>query len=186
MEVLVCLSCGTIWSLFIVNLFLIHHRYRSLNFDATSDISVFKFALHLRRAVSSANNRLFSFATALLISWMYKAKRSGPRTDPCGTPHFTSHIEESTSFITVYCFLLLFACPRIPYLSNLSSNISWSTVSKAFVGWMKILMAYFPSSRMFLILSVNSTSANVVECSLRNPNWKLNSILFTSRNSFAQ
>ena len=52
-------------SLFIVNLFLIHHRYKSFNFDATSDISVFKFALHIKRAVSSANNRIFSFPTAL-------------------------------------------------------------------------------------------------------------------------
>ena len=120
---------------------------------------------------------------------MHKAKSSGPRTDPCGTPHFTSHIEESTPFITVNCFLLprydikkLFACPRIPYLSNMSSNISWTTVSNAFVRSMKILMAQFPSSRMLLILSVNSISLNVVECSLRNPNWKSNNILFTSRN----
>ena len=52
-------------SLSIVNLFLMHHRYRSLNFDATSYISVFKFALHIKRAVSSANNRILSFPTAL-------------------------------------------------------------------------------------------------------------------------
>ena len=99
-----------------------------------------------------------------------------------------NHIKEWTPFITVYCFPLLrydlrklFASPRIPYLSNLSSNMSWSAVSNTFVRPIKILMALFPSSKMFLILSVNSTNANVVECCLWNPNWKSNNILFTSR-----
>ena len=47
----------------IVNLFLTHHRYNSLNFD-TFDIRLFKFSSYMNRAVSSANSLMQSCPNA--------------------------------------------------------------------------------------------------------------------------
>ena len=39
--------------------------------------------------------------------FMYTKKRSGPNTDPCGTPETTGRVVEEASFTTTYCSLLL-------------------------------------------------------------------------------
>ena len=132
-------SMKLVLSQFIVNLFLTHHKYNSLNFD-TFAIRLFKFSSYMNRAVSYASSLIQSCSTARYISSIYNENSSGPNTGPCGTPHFTSSIKDLTPLVTVYCFRFLgydfkksFAWPRIPYLSILSSNISWSTVSNTFV-----------------------------------------------------
>ena len=51
-------------SQFIVNLFLTHHNYNSLNFDTAFDIRLFKFSSYVNRAISSANSLKHSCLTS--------------------------------------------------------------------------------------------------------------------------
>ena len=43
----------------------------------------------------------------LCMSLMYKIKRIGPSTEPCGTPNAMFDIEELKVWTETYCFLLL-------------------------------------------------------------------------------
>ena len=76
---------------FIVNLFLTHHKYNSLNFDTTFDIMLIKFLLYINRAALSANSLIQSCPTARYISLIYNENSNGPNTDPCGT-HILHHL----------------------------------------------------------------------------------------------
>ena len=49
-------SMKLVLSQFIVNLFLTHHKYNSLNFDTTFAFRLFKFSSYMNRAISSANS----------------------------------------------------------------------------------------------------------------------------------
>ena len=54
-------------SQFIVNLFLTHHKYNSLNFDTKFAIRLFQFSSYMNRAVSSANSLIQYCPTARYI-----------------------------------------------------------------------------------------------------------------------
>ena len=177
------------FSALIVSLLLMHHLNRSSNFDIMLAMRAIKSGWDINNAVSSANRLKYSDPTAWCISFMYNTKNDGPSTQPCGTPHFIFPVDDTESFATLYWSLLVrydlkisFVWPLMPSCSSLCNNISCSTVSKALVKSTKILIQYFPSPRYRVIVSVNSTNARVLECSLRNPCWYLNKISFISKN----
>jgi len=69
------------------------------------------------------------------ISFMYKRKGIGPRTDICGNLDSTLVISNFSPSTTTYCFLSernffirLFAFPLMPCWCNVCSNKLWLTV----------------------------------------------------------
>ena len=63
-----------------------------------------KFVAEKNTELSSANNRtrLKRFSA---VSFIYTKNRSGPNTEPWGTPAFTDRREEVAEFILTLCFL---------------------------------------------------------------------------------
>ena len=108
-----CIGLLIVWkrikffSALIVNLLLLHHFIKCLNFVLMSQKSCVKFVCDINSAVSSANNLKFSGPTAFWISLIYIVKNNGPRTEPCGTPHSVFPNDDLASFITIYCCLLV-------------------------------------------------------------------------------
>ena len=146
-------SIKFVWLAFIVNLLLVHHLFSSLNLFMISTVGVFNSEWCMNRAVSSANN-LTSFDRLLHIYrhiYVYCKKQwSKYRTLRNSTSYIFS--VELTPLITMYWRLSerydlkkSLTWPRIPYLSNLSNRISWSTVSKALVRSTNMLIQYWPS-----------------------------------------
>ena len=77
------------------------------------------------------------------------------------------------------------ALPRIPYLCNFLSSISWLTVSKAFEKFRETPHVMRLLSTEVLRMSVISKIASSVEWSFLNPNWYLNRILYLSINEMS-
>ena len=76
------------------------------------------------------------------MSWgrlfMYSKKRSGPRTEPCGTPELTgTSSEDSPSKTTAWVrptkndFIHVSVLPLMPCWESLKSNLRWLTLTKA-------------------------------------------------------
>ena len=63
---------------------------------------------------------------------MYTKKRSGPNTDPCGTPETTGRVVEEASFTTTYCSLSLGsqAFPVARISAFLKSGKAWDETSR--------------------------------------------------------
>ena len=56
--------------------------------------------------VSSANVLIFAFSKQLGMSLIYIKNRSGPRVDPCGTPHWIESGFDLAFSTSTYCVLL--------------------------------------------------------------------------------
>ena len=108
---------------------------------------------------SSAN----SFVTLTILSGkslMYITKRSGPKTDPWGTPLKTSvHLELASPIITL-CLLKLrkssnhLAISSVtPYPFILWTNLRWGTKSKAFAKSNSISSTLLPSTKLEVMKS---------------------------------
>ena len=58
-----------------------------------------------RKFVSSAQQCTLQYSAELCMSLMKRIHKSGPSTEPCGTPWDTVFKEDSISLIKVYCIL---------------------------------------------------------------------------------
>ena len=56
--------------------------------------------------MSSANVLVFAFPKHLGMSLIYIKNRSGPRVEPCGTPHWIESGFDLTFSTSTYCVLL--------------------------------------------------------------------------------
>ena len=89
--------------------------------------------------MSSANMRILFFIESGK-SLTYSRKRSGPITEPCGTPLMTKTQPEKLFWIpTLVCldsmkFLIqVNSCESVPKAVSLYSNLACGTVSNAFL-----------------------------------------------------
>ena len=57
--------------------------------------------------VSSANSRVTSLVVQYCMSLIKSKKRSGPKTEPWGTPHAMGLVSDFVPFITVYWVLFV-------------------------------------------------------------------------------
>jgi len=92
------------------------------------------------KLVLSANNMNFIIFEQAIISLILMRNKSGPKMDPCGTPHEIS------------CLLDIVPNqfrqePLIPYNSNFFKRMEWLTVSKALDKSIEMPTAYLFSSR---------------------------------------
>ena len=55
--------------------------------------------------VSSANSMKVPKSEELAISFMYRRKSSGPKTEPCGTPYLMIRFSDFSLRTSVYCVL---------------------------------------------------------------------------------
>ena len=81
------------------------HEYReSISFcnNLQSDI----FLLELKHLESSANSATVAFWTVLGMSFIYKRNKSGPNTEPCGTPDTAGSQSELRPSTTTLCWRL--------------------------------------------------------------------------------
>ena len=95
-------------------------------------------SIFLYRRQSSANKRTCD-DTAKGKSFIWHKKSRGPKTVPWGTPESTVTLLDDSPSTTTCIYLLVrnvpsqwWIDPVIPKLSNLVSNSSFGTVSKAF------------------------------------------------------
>ena len=91
--------------------------------------------------------------TTLGISFMNITNNKGARTLPCGTPLVTNFQSELLSPITTLCFLLVrksltqFMIELSkPYVSSLTINDEWHTLSNALAKSSKIRITMLPLS----------------------------------------
>ena len=94
-------------STFSANLFVVNHLstfFSSLFmvYSKRSRLSDLKYIL-----VSSAKRQNLSFLQTAGKSLMKMRNNSGPKTEPCGTPHITSSTSDDAPFTSTYCFLLV-------------------------------------------------------------------------------
>ena len=86
---------------FNVNLLAINHLLIFVTSVLILVCKVFNFLSFNTRLVSSANSLGF-VDEMLAISLMYKVKRKGPKTEPCGTPQLIFCLHEILLFIETY------------------------------------------------------------------------------------
>ena len=92
-----------------------------------------------RKLVSSAKRWNFNNFETLCISFMYIKNNNGPRTLPCGTPHFIVRVADLTSFILTshlrsfkYDLNHSRGMLLMPKFSSFLIRMSWWTVLKCF------------------------------------------------------
>src|SRR6218665_1731766 len=119
----------------------------SLIVNASSSVTI-----SLHSFVSSANVDIFE-RIPVSISLMKIIKRSGPKTDPYGTPLITSIHSENAPLIPTLCLLSfsqfsihLSRFPPNPHASIFLPSIMWETLSNAFAKSRYITSTALPSS----------------------------------------
>ena len=90
-----------------VSLLLLNQVVSSDTAEMARFFNSFKFLWKMNKLVSSANNLISVFWTCMHISFTYIRNKSGPSTDPWGTPMFVCMDSESVLFTYVNCSLLL-------------------------------------------------------------------------------
>ncbi len=104
------------------------------NFWTSDELSI------VRQFFTSSANITASHERPFKQSFMCIKKRTGPSTEPCGTPlkmsinlEYPSPIlTRSVLFVRKLC-IHLWSLPSIPSWSNFCSNLRWGTQSKAFL-----------------------------------------------------
>ncbi len=121
----------------------------------------------LQISLMSSANITASHERPLKQSFMYIKMRTGPSTEPCGTPPITSiNLEYPSPTFTRSVLLVrklciqLWSLPAIPSWSNFCSNLRWETQSKAFLKSKYILRL------LIFCLKLESTAHGNLEGSL--------------------
>ena len=135
------------------------------------------FRTLIKRDESSAKSRMFDDILSVR-SLMYIRKRSGPRTDPCGTPDWMDSQDDSMPFKTTLCLRLLRksdmsaqSWPSMPLLLSLNNKPSCHTLSNALE----------MSRKDALVISI-SRSWYIVESPGRKPDWCFEINSFSTKN----
>ena len=120
---------------------------------------VFIFLCWKTRLVSLAYNKS-SLSTAYGMSLMYFKKSSGPKIEPCGTPHITDALSEFAFSMLIINFLferydvhhLIFSSVK-PRKGIFLIKMLWSIISNTFCKSIRAIPVRRPELKPFVILS---------------------------------
>ena len=169
-----------------INILLLRHHVQK---PTTPFWSLYSTTIVSLLAACTVESSAYTSAYASLIkrgiSLMKIRNKTGPNIEPCGTPDFTSCIEECIFFSTIHCFLSeRYDCIHFSeLLSNLwersfLSRISWPTTSNAFRISKNTAPIILPLSTLFSHLSKRLIRAVLQEWFFRKPDWDLCNMLY--------